>query len=93
MIIGRLDRVSRHFGAETVLDNVSLEVHSGRRVGIIGRNGSGKTTLINLLSGRLEPDTGTVWVRPGCRVVTMEQIPDFGDLVTVLRIDIKIPRI
>lgn len=51
-------RVQR--GTRLVLADVSLGVHPGDRVGIVGRNGSGKTTLLRLLAGSLAPDSGRV---------------------------------
>lgn len=49
----------RH-GARVVLDNISLDIKHGERVGILGRNGSGKSTLIRLLSGSESPDSGSI---------------------------------
>jgi capsular polysaccharide transport system ATP-binding protein len=47
-------------GWHTVFENVSLEIHKGEKVGILGRNGSGKSTLIRLISGSEFPDSGTI---------------------------------
>lgn len=47
-------------GPRTVLDQVSLRIEAGEKVGILGRNGSGKSTLIRLISGAERPTTGTI---------------------------------
>ncbi|QRV15209.1 heme ABC transporter ATP-binding protein [Haloterrigena salifodinae] len=57
-----VDGVSRSFGDLPVLENVSLTVDPGEFVGFVGPNGAGKTTLLRLISGALEPDSGTVTV-------------------------------
>ena len=44
------------------LDGVSLTVHEGELIGLVGPNGSGKTTLVNLLSGLIRPTSGTITV-------------------------------
>ncbi|MBS3027301.1 MAG: ABC transporter ATP-binding protein [Dolichospermum sp. DET50] len=46
-----------------VLDNIDLVVEKGEKIGIIGANGSGKSTLLKIISGILQPTTGTVRVR------------------------------
>jgi ATPase subunit of ABC transporter with duplicated ATPase domains len=56
--------ITKSYGAETILDGVSLLVTPGSRLGVVGPNGSGKTTLLRLLAGLDEPDTGSVERRP-----------------------------
>ena len=53
-----LDRVHVVAGVQVVLDDVSLGVSTGDRVGIVGRNGSGKSTLLRVLAGTEVPDEG-----------------------------------
>jgi ATP-binding cassette subfamily F protein 3 len=50
--------VSKAFGTQTVLDDVSFRVHPGERVGVVGPNGAGKSTLFGLLTGDLSPEKG-----------------------------------
>ncbi|MFB6940600.1 MULTISPECIES: ribosomal protection-like ABC-F family protein [unclassified Streptomyces] len=58
--------VSRSYGDRTVLDQMSLTVRPGDRVGVIGENGSGKSTLLRLMAGAERPDSGEIAVRfPG----------------------------
>ncbi|MEO1442577.1 MAG: ATP-binding cassette domain-containing protein, partial [Chloroflexota bacterium] len=52
--------VSKYFGGLTAVDNVSLSVYPGEVVALLGDNGAGKSTLMNIITGKLEPDSGTV---------------------------------
>lgn len=55
-----LERVSKAYGIRPLLDEVSLGIGVGERVGIVGRNGGGKTTLLEVMTGIETPDTGRV---------------------------------
>ena len=52
--------VVKTFGGVRALRGVSMTVHEGELVGLVGPNGSGKTTLVNLISGAFQPTTGTI---------------------------------
>jgi ATPase subunit of ABC transporter with duplicated ATPase domains len=52
--------VHRRYGERTVLENVTLRVDAGSRIGLVGPNGSGKTTLLRILAGLERPDAGSV---------------------------------
>ena len=56
----QVDRMTKMFGGFVALDNVSLHLEQGERLGLIGPNGSGKTTMINCISGALSNDRGSV---------------------------------
>jgi ABC-type branched-subunit amino acid transport system ATPase component len=56
----QLERVSRHFGGLTAVDDVTLAVQAGARHALIGPNGAGKTTLFNVISGELAPSAGSI---------------------------------
>ena len=50
-----LEKVSKAYGHEPVLDDVSLGVHVGDRIGVVGRNGGGKATLLQIMAGITTP--------------------------------------
>ncbi len=55
-----INHISKSFGANRALDDVSLSVAAGEIVGLVGENGAGKTTLMRIASGELRPDAGTI---------------------------------
>lgn len=59
-IILSLKGISKHFGGLKVIEDISLEVSIGERIGLIGPNGAGKTTLFNMIAGDLAPSGGTI---------------------------------
>jgi branched-chain amino acid transport system ATP-binding protein len=58
-----VENLTKRFGGLTAVSNVSFHVDEGEILGVIGPNGAGKTTLFNLISGFLNPDSGTVKFR------------------------------
>jgi len=71
--------ISRSFGARRVLEDISVTVHTGERVGLVGVNGSGKSTLVRILAGLDVPDTGEVVHRRGAAIAYLEQEPRFPE--------------
>lgn len=69
----RLDRVDLHFGTHVILDEVSLNLEPGDRLGLLGRNGAGKSTLFKVLSGEITPDDGERWLAPTAKLARLEQ--------------------
>jgi ATP-binding cassette subfamily F protein 3 len=76
--------VSMHYGGPLLLDDVTLKVESGARVGLIGRNGCGKSTLLRILAGRLEPASGQVVLQRGATTGYQAQELEVRPGVTVL---------
>ena len=62
---------------ENLLEDLSFEVQEGECVAILGRNGCGKTTLFNILTGKMDFDSGEVYVNPHKRIGLISQIPVF----------------
>jgi ABC transport system ATP-binding/permease protein len=67
------ERISKSYDGHVVVRDFSIRVQRGDRIGVVGPNGSGKTTLINLLTGALAPDSGTVRLGANLAVATLDQ--------------------
>jgi ATP-binding cassette, subfamily F, member 3 len=74
MLVG-LNCVSKSFGSNLLLKDVSFQLNFGEKVGLVGKNGSGKTTLLRLIDGELEADYGQVSKNPSVKIGFMRQIP------------------
>jgi ATP-binding cassette subfamily F protein uup len=72
-VLLRLDKVSLAYGSRPLLDQVSLQLDEGERVGLVGRNGEGKSSLLRLVRHEAEPDAGSLWIKPGARVAHLAQ--------------------
>ena len=66
-------RIAKSYGDLTVVRDFSIKIARGDRIGIVGPNGAGKTTLINLLTGALPPDTGSVQLGTNLEIATLDQ--------------------
>jgi ATP-binding cassette subfamily F protein uup len=67
------DNIGKAFGARPIIDDFSIRIMRGDRIGIVGPNGAGKTTLINVLSGALAPDSGQVRLGANVQMATLDQ--------------------
>jgi ATP-binding cassette subfamily F protein uup len=68
-----LERVHKAHGTTVILDDVSLGVAAGERIGVVGRNGGGKSTLLSLLTGADDPDSGRVTRRGDLAMGVLDQ--------------------
>ena len=60
MILLQANQIARYFGADTLFENIHLEVASKARIGLVGRNGAGKSTLLKIIANIEAPDVGQV---------------------------------
>jgi ATP-binding cassette ChvD family protein len=71
--------VAKAFGERVIFDKLDLTIPPGAIVGVIGPNGAGKTTLLNLITGRLEPDAGTIRLGESVKLACVDQARDTLD--------------
>ena len=65
--------ITKSYGSQPILKDLSLTIHAGERVGLIGRNGTGKSTLMRILAGLDKPDEGKITNKQGLRVGMLSQ--------------------
>ena len=68
-----LDRVSKFYGRQDLLKEVSFSINPGDKMALVGANGTGKTTLFRILLGEIEPDGGQVHLKKGVRLGHLPQ--------------------
>ena len=76
--------ISKSYGTDIITEDVSFGVEKGDRIGIVGPNGCGKTTLLSIISGDIEPTSGSVYIRSDTTVGYLRQRNHFFGGGTVL---------
>ena len=76
--------LNTYYGESHILRDVDLTVKKGEMVCLIGRNGVGKTTLFRMIDGQVETDAGERKIKPGTRIVVLEQDPDLTGHATLM---------
>ncbi|HSQ95707.1 MAG TPA: ABC-F family ATP-binding cassette domain-containing protein [Croceibacterium sp.] len=71
-------------GGRWLFENLDLHIGPRDRLALIGRNGVGKTTLLRLIANRIEADRGERKIKPGTRIVVLEQDPDLSAFATLM---------
>ncbi len=83
MTLANFQSVTKRYGAQTVLQDVSFRIASGEKVGLIGPNGSGKTTILRILMGLEPPSDGNAATARGARLGYVPQHVDYDDDLSV----------
>ncbi len=85
-----ISELTYRIAGRPLLENASLSVPNGHRIGLVGRNGSGKTTLLRLIANELQPDEGAIRIHARAKIgIVSQEAPSGPDSLfeTVLRAD------
>jgi len=82
-LIIEAEQLTKSYGRLKLVDNFSLRVHRGDRIGIVGRNGAGKTTLLSMLIGQLPADSGRVKLGQNLEMAILDQTRKLDEMQTL----------
>ncbi|HEV7381617.1 MAG TPA: ABC-F family ATP-binding cassette domain-containing protein [Dyadobacter sp.] len=80
------ENVAKSFGDKWLFKNISFGISRGDKIALIGTNGTGKTTFLNILTGKIPADEGSVSVRKDIRVGYLDQSPAFDETLPILEV-------
>jgi ATP-binding cassette subfamily F protein 3 len=83
MIELALNKLQKYYGATMVLEDITFEVQTGEKVGIVGGNGCGKSTLLKIIMGIEGYEQGMLTIKKGSTLGYLEQMPSYPDNYTV----------
>ena len=83
-----VDNMTKYYGSHVLFDNICFKLNRNEKVGMVGRNGHGKTTFFRLITGEVQPDSGTVTVPKNYRTGYVKQKIEFKE-DTVLKEGIR----
>ncbi len=75
MILVSLDKVGISLDGKTIVNDISLTIKTGEKIGLIGNNGCGKTTILQLINGSLSPEYGKVHKKKELKISYLSQRP------------------
>ncbi|KJS85319.1 MAG: hypothetical protein JM58_09020 [Peptococcaceae bacterium BICA1-8] len=78
MIVLQGKNMTKSYGVETIIEDVSFIINEGEKIGLVGPNGAGKTTLFRCLTGEEQMDRGEVTMGNKCTMGYLEQIPSYN---------------
>ncbi|MFT0861537.1 ABC-F family ATP-binding cassette domain-containing protein [Ancylobacter sp. G4_0304] len=72
-LVMEAENISKSYGDRVIVRDLSIRIQRGDRIGIVGPNGAGKTTMLKMLTGELEPDSGTAKLGTNIEMATLDQ--------------------
>ncbi len=79
------ENIAKSYSEKALLNDITLYINEGDKIGVIGVNGTGKSTLLKILAGIEEADNGSITKKQGDRIIYLPQNPEFNENTTVLQ--------
>ena len=92
MIVLSCNNLTKSFGIDTVLENISFSINAGEKIGLIGVNGAGKTTLFRILTGQYGYDQGEFFISKSLTVGHLEQSAPLNPEYTIFQETLEVFR-
>ena len=83
MILVNADKINKSYTEKPLLQDISLSIHEGEKIGLIGVNGAGKSTLLRIIAQAEEPDSGKVVYTNHIKTAYLPQHPAFDAELSV----------
>ncbi|RKD23582.1 ATP-binding cassette, subfamily F, member 3 [Caminicella sporogenes DSM 14501] len=83
MIALSCSNITKSFGIDMILDNISFTINLGDKVGLIGKNGTGKSTLFKIITGQIPYDKGEIYIAKNKTIGYLKQNPDYDENKTI----------
>src|SRR4030066_1950156 len=84
MNILSMENVGKSFSEKVLFEQVSLGIGDSDRLGLVGINGTGKSTFLKIVSGHIEPDSGSIIRASNLTIQCLSQALEFDESMTVL---------
>lgn len=78
------EKITKFYSEKILLQDVSLYLNEGDKIGVVGVNGTGKSTFLKIIAGVEEPDSGIISKNPGIKIEYLEQNPQWDENLTIL---------
>ncbi|MBR4816251.1 MAG: ABC-F family ATP-binding cassette domain-containing protein [Lachnospiraceae bacterium] len=82
-MILQVSNITKSFGTDVILSDVSFHIEAGQKAAIVGINGAGKSTLLKIITGELKPDTGSVSIQKDASLGLLTQTQNLSDTNTI----------
>ena len=83
MIAISCSNISKSFGVDLILKDISFNINIGEKVGLIGKNGTGKSTLFKILTDQIPYDNGSIYISKSINIGYLKQDLDFDNLKSI----------